>query len=103
MCNVVHCGLQDHITPFPVPSSTAAKYFKHIGARPNYIFVDGSHQADDVWIDLNVWWEVLAPGGIIAGDDYRSWAGVTAAVDRFVREKNLFLEVDHVNFAIRKA
>lgn len=102
LCNVVHEGLQDFITPFPVPSTTAAKYFNHLGVKAGYIFVDGSHQEDDVWADLNAWWPVLAEGGVMAGDDYISWVGVTNSVNRFAQEKGLRLEVNHVNWWMTK-
>lgn len=56
------------------------------GGDARFISIDGSHEFDDVLWDLAVARELLAPGGIIAVDDYLHpiCLGVTAAADRFL-------------------
>lgn len=52
-----------------------------IGPRPfHFIYIDGSHVAEDVLEDAVLTWRMLAPGGIMAFDDYR-W-GETNPPDR---------------------
>lgn len=58
----------------------------------DFIYVDGSHHADDVYRDGVAAFELLNPGGIIIFDDYdesfydNPEHNPKAAVDRFVRE-----------------
>ena len=56
------------------------------GNDARFISIDGSHEFDDVLWDLGVARVLLAPGGIIAIDDYLHpiCLGVTAAADRFL-------------------
>ncbi len=57
-----------------------------LGGDARFISIDGSHEFDDVLWDLGVAQAMLAPGGIIAVDDYLHpiCLGVTAATDRFL-------------------
>lgn len=36
----------------------------------DFIFIDGSHLAKDVFIDAALCWNLLKPGGVVAFDDY---------------------------------
>jgi len=45
------------------------------------VFIDGSHEYEDVKRDIDVCWPKLIVGGFMAFHDYGSWAGVTKAVD----------------------
>lgn len=36
----------------------------------DFIFIDGSHLAKDVFIDAGLCWNLLKPGGVLAFDDY---------------------------------
>ncbi len=85
LANVCHRGLQQTITPFPQTSSIAALWLRSFGIAADLIYLDASHEEEDVYEDLCGYWEVLRPGGILFGDDY-SWDGVRLAVDRFARE-----------------
>lgn len=53
----------------------------------DWLFVDGSHDADSVDLDLKTWVPKVARGGIISGHDYHTdFPGVISAVnDRFSR------------------
>ena len=84
LSNVVHNGLQDYIIPIPVPSSIGVKILKAQGVKADLIYIDGSHEYDDVYADLNSYSELLNPGGVMFGDDYYSFADVGRAVNDFV-------------------
>jgi len=91
LANVCHHGMQARIIPLPLPSITAAQWLSLRGVRADLIYVDGSHEEEDVYADLADYWDLLASGGIIFGDDY-CWTGVKMAVDRFTSQNRLKLE-----------
>jgi predicted O-methyltransferase YrrM len=80
--------LESVIIPFPNTSITAYKWLKRLGVRADFIYIDGSHEPEEVWLDLKNYFRLLTPGGVLAGDDYK-WAGVQSAVQRFCRENRL--------------
>ena len=52
------------------------------------IFIDGNHDYDDVRADISHYFPMLAPGGIMFGDDF-GWAGVKKVVNEFAGRHNL--------------
>lgn len=52
------------------------------GLNPDMVFIDGSHEYEDVLFDILYWQGELLPGGLMCGHDYdENWPGVTRAVD----------------------
>lgn len=50
----------------------------------DFVFIDASHDYDNVMADLKSWYPKVREGGMIGGDDYTdSWPGVKRAVDEF--------------------
>lgn len=80
LANVVHCGLQDVIIPFPQTSAIAARWLAQQGIRAEMIYIDGSHDEPDVRADLDNYWPLLADGGYLFGDDI-NWPSVRLALD----------------------
>lgn len=61
----------------------------------DFVFLDANHQYEFVKEDLNLWYEKVRPGGIVAGDDYATiHPGVPQAVDEFFAEKNIEVMLD---------
>lgn len=63
------------------------------------VFIDADHSREAVTEDIAAWWPKVKPGGWLGGHDYanpdpRFRFGVTAAVDEFVVERRLELELD---------
>ena len=84
--NVIRMGVQDHVVPLPLDSLNAAMLMRGSGITPAMIHLDGGHDYDSVSADLKAWWPVLAPGGMLIGDDYFEdgrWATVKQAFDDF--------------------
>lgn len=102
LANVCRAGRQRAITPFPVPSVTAAQWFALRGVRADLIYIDGSHEEEDVLQDLVSYWGIVRPGGVIFGDDW-SWDGVRLAVQRFASEEGLAITHRHDKWELRKA
>jgi predicted O-methyltransferase YrrM len=80
--NVKTMGHSDVIAPFPISSQQALEVVKYYKLEADLIYVDASHEYEAVKDDIEWWWTVLKPGGILMGDDYRSnWPGVVRAVN----------------------
>ena len=102
LSNVVHNNLQDVIIPFPNTSKTGAEYFKRRHIRADLIYIDASHEYNDVLEDITLYWDILNNGGILFGDDYSTWTGVRDAVNKFVGDNNLTLGGNGVHWVIKK-
>ena len=60
----------------------------------DFIYLDADHEYDSTVAQLGHCWEMLNPGGVLAGHDYYSFRDkVGAAVDEFVAWWELELEV----------
>lgn len=101
LANVCHAGLQDVIIPFPLHSSSAALWLMRHGLTSKMIYIDASHEEDDVYQDLIDYYQITAPGGVIFGDDW-NWAGVKSAVTRFAGERGLRVSNAENNWIIRR-
>ena len=95
--NVVHNNLQDVIIPFPNTSLIAARFFEKKNIKSKMIYIDGSHDEDDVYLDLKYYFKLLEDGGVIFGDDL-SWYQVRNAVEKFTNETGLIYESHPDNF-----
>lgn len=54
----------------------------------HFVFIDAGHEFDDVAADIEAWLPKVAPGGLIAGDDY-GMQGVKSAVDELLPNAKL--------------
>lgn len=61
----------------PGDSALAADAFE--SGSVDFLFIDGCHDTPAVLRDIDLWLPKIAPGGVIAGDDY-SWGSVRRAV-----------------------
>ena len=82
LANVVRHGLQEVITPLPQTSATAARLLAHFQIVPDLVYVDASHEYNDVGPDIMSFLRLLRPGVVLFGDDYAYWEGVTEAVHK---------------------
>lgn len=105
--SVIENDVQDIIIPFPYPSSVAYKILKkvflEIDIKPDFIFLDGSHEENDVYMDLYYYYELLAEGGSMWGDDY-GWEGVHKALNTFSEQNKIDYKVlqNRVHWFIQK-
>ncbi|CAJ1443676.1 unnamed protein product [Effrenium voratum] len=76
-----------HILPFQATSTVGARWLAAKGLSPDLIFLDSAHEADETFLELSMYFELLQPGGILFGDDY-GWPAVKKDVDRFAAEHN---------------
>ncbi len=93
MANVFRARQHDMITPFPQTSVNAARFLKKYNIKADLIYIDGSHEYDDVKQDLEMYYELLNENGLIFGDDYcEYWGGVIKAVNEFAGKNSLYLQ-----------
>ncbi|MEZ6037733.1 MAG: class I SAM-dependent methyltransferase [Planctomycetota bacterium] len=88
LANVVHEACDDVIVPFAQTSVNAARWFLQHGVQADLIYIDGSHEENDVFLDLTYYWQVAKPGAVLFGDDL-GWAGVHAAVAAFAAQNGI--------------
>ena len=68
--NIIHHGLTDYITPFPIDSINAFEWFKVANVMADAIYIDAGHDYNSVRMDLSNWAHILRPGGYLIGDDW---------------------------------
>jgi len=102
--NVKTLGHDDVIAPFPISSTQGAHVLKAHGIRADMVYIDGSHEYDQVLSDLHAYWPLLKEGGVLFGDDYsKGWPGVVKAVDEFAKQKGVHAKTCGVLWTIHKA
>lgn len=74
-----------HLLPAYSTDLTADVLLSHLADRARFISVDGSHERNDVFWDINLAEQLVAPGGIVAVDDFINpvTLGVNEAVHLF--------------------
>ena len=80
------------ILPIRGQSDEIAKYYAD--KTLDFVFIDASHQYEDVLRDIKAWYPKVKTNGIIAGHDYNSnqkdgWTGVNKAVHEFFENKKI--------------
>lgn len=86
MSNIIAKEVRDYVIPVPMDSVNASKLLGFHQVIPDIIHLDAGHDYRSVFSDLEAWWAMLRPGGIMIGDDYApegGWIEVRAAFDDF--------------------
>jgi predicted O-methyltransferase YrrM len=103
LANVLHKGCEDMIVPIPNTSANAARWLGRRGVSADVVYIDASHEEDDVYVDLCQYWSLLRPGGAMCGDDWDAyWYGVICAVSRFAKERGLNIQTVQHQWALQK-
>ncbi len=79
LANVVEHGCQDMIVPIPNTSFIGHIILQHLGVLADLVYIDGSHAYEDVKADILAYRKLLAPAGVMFGDDI-GWRSVHSAV-----------------------
>jgi cephalosporin hydroxylase len=87
LANIAAEGLQDFVLPLPLDSASAHVVLDKLALRPVVVHLDAAHDYTSVLLDLQRWWSLLSPGGMLIADDYDTtrsvWPEVGRAVDDF--------------------
>lgn len=81
----------DHITPIRKTSLEASQRYQDNSL--DFVFIDASHQYQDVLDDIKSWLPKLKNGGTLAGHDY-GYNEVNKAVNEFFKNKNFVVSED---------
>lgn len=91
--NLDGAGLLDTVRVLPIASSTGPSLFNSPhGEEPTLegVFIDASHDYNNVTSDIGLWRMQVCSGGILAGHDYSSaWPGVVQAVDEAFSDREI--------------
>lgn len=87
--HVQRSGHHDVILPVLAPSTSGLRVLRRLHKLgqlhdlPQVIYLDSSHEFDETLIEIELAWSLLAPGGVLFGDDWafpdRDVAGVDAS------------------------
>lgn len=83
LANVVRSGFADRIVPLACTSDNAAVILDAKGVVADLAYIDAAHEEEPAYRDFQTYWKLLGPDGVLLGDDYISWEGVTRAANRF--------------------
>lgn len=89
--NVVNAGVADVVVPIVSTSIVAMKLIprlvqeNRLSELPGVIYLDSAHEKGETLLELNMAWKILAPGGILMGDDWPWWEAVRLDVTEFSR------------------
>jgi Predicted O-methyltransferase len=67
LSNIIHANLCDRVIPV---RATSLEALNMIEESPDFVFVDASHEYEDVLCDLAGWYPRIHSGGVLCGDDW---------------------------------
>lgn len=101
--NLIAADAVADVFPLPMTTAAAADVLAHLGVVADIVYVDAGHHEAEVRTDLQNYFALLRPGGIMFGDDYHpSVPGVIHAVDWFAASERMPLELDAKKWLFRK-
>lgn len=102
LANVVHEGCADVITPFPSTSENAAQVLSELKITCDFCYIDAAHEYLPALRDFQSYWPLINDGGVLVGDDYFTWPGVTKAAHDFAKHHNVRIVGEPGKFMIAK-
>jgi hypothetical protein len=86
--NVRKAGVDGIVQPVVAPSAIGLLLLKAHKVRLDFAYVDGAHDHDGAYADLEGVWPLLRPGAVMFGDDV-NMPGVHSAVSRFMSSNGI--------------
>ena len=86
--NMRELGIEDKVEVYKMRSERAFyEFWEDCVDEVDMVYIDGSHDYEDVWFDINNWQEMAKK--VICGDDYtKHHDGVRKAVDDLLPDAN---------------
>jgi predicted O-methyltransferase YrrM len=82
-------NLDDTVIPVRVSSVVAARMLKVLGYEIDFVYLDSAHEAGETFLEMNLYYDLLRPGGVLLGDDYSWFPAVQYDVRKFLEFKKL--------------
>lgn len=82
-------ALDDTVIPVRVSSVVAARMLKVLGYQIDFVYLDSAHEAGETFLEMNLYYDLLRPGGVLLGDDYGYFPAVKFDVRKFLDFKGL--------------
>jgi predicted O-methyltransferase YrrM len=96
LSNMIHANLTHKVVPLRMTTQEAIGYFYANNIVPDLIYVDASHEEEDVYQDIVSYYPLIEKKGVICGDDWSFGdLPVQRAVKRFAKENNLDIAVSN--------
>ena len=83
LSNVIRAGFTDRIVPLATTSDNGAVILREMNIVPDMVYIDAAHEEEPAYRDFRNYWNLMPERGVLLGDDYISWEGVTRAANRF--------------------
>jgi predicted O-methyltransferase YrrM len=101
---IVAAGLDDTVIPVRVSSVVAARMLKVLQYEIDFAYLDSAHEAGETFLEMNLYFDILKPGGVLLGDDFDWFPAVKYDVNKFLEFKNLKADLleDRQTWMIRK-
>ena len=93
MKRILGNGLEDTVIPVRVSSVVAARMIKVLGYEIDFVYLDSAHEAGETFLEMNLYYDLLKPGGILLGDDFGWFPAVKYDVQKFLEFKGLHAEL----------
>jgi predicted O-methyltransferase YrrM len=84
LAHIAQAGVSYKIAPLFQDSRQAHALFARTPI--DLLYIDSDHAYNSVWDDLSNWTPLLAPDGVVCGDDY-NYVSVKQAVESFFEER----------------
>lgn len=104
LANVVASHVDDVILPVVATSLVGMRLLKRLHGTvpqrltelPEIIFLDSAHEIGETMLELETGWDLLAPGGVLFGDDW-AWVAVRHDVTVFAARPGLKFSQERIN------
>lgn len=101
IANIIANNLTKVVLPFSITSILEARFLLEHKIMPQVVYLDSAHLQDETYVELELYWTLLQPGGILVGDDWL-WQSVRCDVLRFSKSKAADVKVIHNTWYIKK-
>lgn len=101
LSNIRLLQLEDQVVPIVQTSENAALILRRLGITPELVHIDAAHEYGSVMRDIETYYELIRPGGVLIGDDF-VWSGVARAVVHFTDRLGLPFHVEYPKWWIFK-
>ncbi|CAF1599839.1 unnamed protein product [Adineta ricciae] len=101
LANIIHANLTNIVLPLSTTSLIGAQLLIRHKLFPQLIYLDSAHLQGETLVEIEMFWVLLQPGGILIGDDWR-WRSVRCDVLRFARSINVVPTVIRNTWFIQK-